>query len=68
MSSYKHRFDGDEQFLTCKEVCKRYNISRTTLWRWEQKGLLPPAEFIGGKAKRHRLSKLIEGESNGTNQ
>ena len=53
----------NEKFLTDGGVCERYGISRTTLWRWEKKGLIPPAEFIGGKAKRHRLSKLIECEN-----
>jgi len=42
-----------KDLLTAKEVCKKFNISEPTLWRWGKKGLLLPI-MVGG---RRRYSK-----------
>lgn len=39
--------DNDE-YLTPEEVCKKYKISKSTLWRWNQEGYLCHYE-LGGK-------------------
>jgi predicted DNA-binding transcriptional regulator AlpA len=36
-------------FVTKEEVTKKFNISRVTLWRWENDGSLPKAFHIGSK-------------------
>lgn len=33
--------------LRTNEVADRVGVSRTTLWRWERKGLLPPKRQVG---------------------
>ncbi|MCP1676650.1 putative DNA-binding transcriptional regulator AlpA [Natronocella acetinitrilica] len=44
-------------YLSNNQVQKRYNISRTTIWRWTEKGIMPKPHDIGG-LKRWRLDEL----------
>lgn len=53
-----------EKYLSSKQVCERYDIDNSTLWRWGQKGYLSPCK-LGGK-NRYRVSdleKLLSRES-----
>ncbi len=51
-----------ETYLSSEKVLETLEISKTTLWRWKQKGYLVPVR-IGGN-DRYRLSdiqKIMEG-------
>ncbi|WP_433925083.1 helix-turn-helix transcriptional regulator [Vreelandella sp. 21] len=42
-------------YLTTREVCERYSIGRTTLYRWMQRKSSPfPAPAISGNAGQNR--------------
>ena len=43
----------EERFLSSEEVRKVLGISKTTLWRYQQAGLLSPSRI--GKGKKSRL-------------
>ena len=46
-----------KRYLSSVEVCKLLGISKTTLWRYQQAGLLYPARFGQGKRSRLRFEK-----------
>jgi len=35
------------RYLRVREVMKKLGVARTTLWRWERDGRLPPRRKIG---------------------
>jgi len=35
------------RYLRIAEVAKKLGVSRTTIWRWERQGYLPPKRQIG---------------------
>ena len=37
-----------EMLLTSKELCRRYRVSPTTLWRWRRSGKLAALKTPGG--------------------
>ena len=47
----------DERFLSSEEVRKVLGISKTTLWRYQQAGLLSPSRLGKGKRSRLRFEK-----------
>ncbi|WP_075878624.1 AlpA family phage regulatory protein [Vreelandella massiliensis] len=49
----------EDRYLCDLEVCKRYNISRSTLWRWRSLGRVPPPVRLGPRAVRWSLQTLI---------
>lgn len=38
---------GQSRILRTPELTKLLGVSRSTLWRWERKGVLPPKRRIG---------------------
>lgn len=38
----------EESFLSTEQVCNKYKISKTTLWRWDKLGILK-ARRLGSK-------------------
>jgi predicted DNA-binding transcriptional regulator AlpA len=52
----------EEQFFSLKDVCERYRISRTTVWRWVRGGRLPEPMAMSLQTRRWRLSDLHEFE------
>lgn len=40
---------NEQQFMTAAEVCQRFRISATTLWRWRNSGLICAPVRIGGR-------------------
>lgn len=38
---------NDSRVLRTQEMLDLIGVSRTTLWRWERKGVLPPKRRIG---------------------
>lgn len=51
--------EKEDQYLTDLCVCKRYKISRSTLWRWIKVGHIPAPVRIGPRAVRWLLSELL---------
>ncbi|MGP9509325.1 MULTISPECIES: helix-turn-helix transcriptional regulator [Halomonas] len=49
----------ENRFLSDLDVCKRYKISRSTLWRWIKNGHISAPLRIGPRAVRWSLSELI---------
>ena len=45
-----------EGYITGEKVCQLFNISRGTLWKWDQKGITKPVRI--GNIKRYRMSDL----------
>lgn len=40
-----------KRIVRSKELCNLLGISRTTAWRWERQGHLPPSRRIGPNVK-----------------
>ena len=40
---------NEQQFMTAREVCQRFRISTTTLWRWRNTGRICAPVKIGGR-------------------
>lgn len=53
-----------DQFLSLPAVCKRYQVSRTTIWRWIQQGCFPEPVHLSPQTRRWCLSDLHEYEQN----
>lgn len=45
-------------YLRDKDLAERYGISRSTVWRWARKGLLPPPVKFGDACSRWRLDDV----------
>lgn len=66
----------DEQTYTPAQICKMFDISKSTLFRWEREGHIPPArrdwqgyrqytsEHVQALLKR-RVAKLMSGRNEG---
>ncbi|WP_373426784.1 helix-turn-helix transcriptional regulator [Neorhizobium galegae] len=52
-----------DPFLSTKEICQEYGISRQSIYDWIARGLLPKGERIGVRAVRWRRSTLDEARS-----
>ena len=50
--------DTSNKLLTPDEVVNKYNISKTTLWRWSKNGYLQPTQL--GKKKFYRAGDIDE--------
>ena len=56
---------GGETFDTATALIKQYSVSRVTIYRWRDRGLLPTGIKLGGKwyFSRHEVEmKLRQGE------
>lgn len=47
----RHSNLGSRRVVRIRELCKLLQISRTTAWRWEKNGHLPPSRRIGPNVK-----------------
>ncbi len=54
--------DYSHQYLTSKEVCSRYGIGSTTLYRWIAEKKLPEGDKIGQRARRWNINDLLKWE------
>jgi prophage regulatory protein len=50
---------GQQKYLRDTDLATRYSISRSTVWRWRARGLLPEPIVIGGST-RWKLSDIEE--------
>ena len=49
IQSSKPSETAPQELLTIKEVCKRFHISKTTLWRHRKQGYISPSKYVGRK-------------------
>jgi prophage regulatory protein len=49
------------EYLTDRAIAARFSISRSTVWRWFYRGVLPPPVRIGA-CTRWRLSDILAAE------
>ena len=50
-------------FLTAREVCQRWSISRATLARWRSEGWAPQPVRFAGRTVRWPLAEIVAFES-----
>lgn len=48
----------EEVTLTTDELCKRFGVDKTTVWRWKKQGLITPVNKAGRK-NQYRVSDVI---------
>ena len=48
-----------DEWLTPKQVCKRLNISYSTFFEWVRQGKLPQGIEFSARAKRWRISDIV---------
>jgi len=51
------------QFFRSKHLEQRYKVSRSTIWKWEKEGVLPPAIRLGPRAKGWTENSINEHEA-----
>jgi len=51
-----------ETFLSDKQLSLRYNIGRSSVWRWLKEGKLPNPTRFGSGTTRWRLSDIEKWE------
>ncbi len=51
-----------ETYLSMKQVCERFGVSRAAINRWRAKGDFPPARQFSPGCVRWPLSAIIEWE------
>ena len=51
---------NDRYFLSVNETCNLVNLSRTTLWRLEQRGEFPKKVLLSPMRKGYRTSDLTK--------
>lgn len=51
------------EYLSDRTLAKRYDVSRSTIWRWSAEGRLPQPVKIHGTATRWKLSDLEQWEA-----
>lgn len=50
------------EYLSDRTLAKRYDVSRSTIWRWSSEGQLPQPVKIHGTSTRWKLSDLEKWE------
>ena len=54
----------EDKRLTVVELCKRWNISKNTLYNWERNGIIKPFP-LNGKKKLYSMADIHSAEING---
>jgi predicted DNA-binding transcriptional regulator AlpA len=54
----------EDKRLTVVELCKRWNISKNTLYNWEKNGVIQPLP-LKGKKKLYSMADIHSAEING---
>lgn len=54
----------EDKLLTVEELCERWNISKSTLYTWENKGIIKPLP-MGGRKKVYSMKEVHEVEISG---
>ena len=52
----------DTHFLSDKQVARRYNVKRTSIWRWVQKNGFPKPLKLSPGCTRWELESIVEWE------
>lgn len=54
----------EDKRLNAEELCKRWDISRNTLYNWERDGIIEPLP-LGGRRKIYSMRDILNAESEG---
>ena len=54
----------DDKRLNAEELCKRWSISRNTLYNWEKDGIIETLP-LGGRRKIYSMRDVLNAESEG---
>ena len=54
----------EDRLLTVEELCERWSISKSTLYSWENKGIIKPLP-MGGRKKVYSMKEVHEVEISG---
>ena len=54
----------EDKRLNAEELCKRWSISRNTLYNWEKDGVIEPLP-LGGRRKIYSMRDVLSAESEG---
>lgn len=46
--------------LTTNDLCKFYQVNRSTIHRWVREGKLPKPNFIGSRSPRWTQEQIVE--------
>lgn len=52
----------EPQFASDKDLAVRYSVSRSTIWRWAEVGLIPQPHKLSPGCSRWKLSELKDFE------
>jgi len=47
-----------DKYLTATELAQKLQVNRTTIWRWEKRGLITPTKI--GKTKRFSQTEITK--------
>lgn len=50
-----------DRYLTTRQLCAIFQVNRSTLWRWEKKGLLPKGTRPANGHLRYSASQIDAG-------
>ncbi len=50
------------RYVTARDLCARWSVSRMTLWRWQQDGYIPKPVRFAGRTTRWPLAEVEEFE------
>lgn len=54
----------EDRLLTVEDLCERWNISKSTLYSWENKGVIKPLP-MGGRKKVYSMKEVHQVEISG---
>lgn len=54
----------EDKRLNSEELCKRWNIGKSTLYYWEKEGRIAPLP-LGGRRKIYSMKDVLNAEANG---
>lgn len=49
-----------QEYFSDRELAKRYDVSRLTIWRWVREGFFPPPDKLGPNTSRWRGPGVVE--------
>ena len=47
-----------QKYISDRQLADRYGVSRATVWRWAQRGILPAPEKISEQCTRWNLDDI----------
>ena len=54
---------SDMEYVTIKDLCAKYGVNRTTIWRWQQKQGFPDPVRFGPQTVRWKMADVTAWEA-----